>query len=136
MLIPSGSIVTTTGSSSVAVFMGGVNSVRLMPDTEVQLDQQMNGTIRKTTVALHEGTVFSRVGHRDGETEDYQVKSPEGVAMAKGTEFADTVQGGHHYVYVVKGIVAEIVNGLQTGLLTPTSSSLASGGDASCNGRG
>jgi len=127
MLLPSGTTVSTSGGSSAAVFMGGVNSVRLMPDTEVQITQQIDGSIRKTVVALHQGTVFSRVGHRDGETQNYQVQSPEGVAMAKGTEFADSIANGHHYVFVVKGIVAMLINGVQTGLLTPTQSNLASG---------
>jgi hypothetical protein len=127
MLLPSGTTVATSGGSSAAVFMGGVNSVRLMPDTEVQITQQIDGSIRKTIIALHQGTVFSRVGHRDGETQSYQVQSPQGVAMAKGTEFADSLANGHHYVFVVKGIVAMLVNGIQTGLLTPTQSNLASG---------
>jgi hypothetical protein len=98
-----------------------------MPGTEVQVTQQLDGSVRKTVIALHKGTVFSRVGHRDGEKQNYQVQSPEGVAMAKGTEFADSLANGHHYVFVVKGIVAMLMNGIQTGLLTPTSSSLASG---------
>jgi hypothetical protein len=127
MLIPSGSTVATSGGSSVAVFMGGVNSLRLMPDTEVQITQQVDGSIRKTVVALHQGTVFSRVGHHDGETQNYAVQSPEGTAVAKGTEFADSLANGHHYVFVVKGIVEMLINGIQTGLLTPTQSNLASG---------
>jgi hypothetical protein len=127
MLLPSGTIVSTSGGASAAVFMGGVNSIRLVPDSEVQINQELDGSTRKTVIALHEGTVFSRVGHRAGETQDYQVQSPQGVAMAKGTEFADSILDGHHYVFVVKGIVALIVNGIQTGLLTPTGTNLASG---------
>jgi hypothetical protein len=127
MIVPSGSTIATSGGSSVAVFMGGVNSVRLMPDTEVQITQQVDGSIRKTVIALHQGTVFSRVGHHDGETQNYMVQSSQGTATAKGTEFADSLANGHHYVFVVKGIVAMLVNGIQTGLLTPTQSNLASG---------
>jgi hypothetical protein len=127
MLVPSGSTISTSGNASAALFMGGVNSIRLLPGTEVQVTQQLDGSVRKTVVALRRGTVFSRVGHRSGERQDYQVQSPEGVAMAKGTEFADSLANGHHYVFVVKGIVAMLVNGIQTGLLTPTTSSLAAG---------
>jgi len=127
MILPSGATVSTSGGASAAVFMGGVNSVRLMPDSEVQITQQVDGSIRKTVVALHQGTVFSRVGHRDGETQNYEVQSPEGVAVAKGTEFADSLANGHHYVFVVKGIVAMLINSIQTGLLTPTQNNLASG---------
>jgi len=127
MLISSGSTISTGGDASAALFMGGVNSIRLLPGTEVQVTQQMDGSVRKTVIALRRGTVFSRVGHRSGERQDYQVQSPEGVAMAKGTEFADSLANGHHYVFVVKGIVAMLVNGIQTGLLTPTNSNLAAG---------
>lgn len=127
MVLPSGSTVSTSGGSSAAVFMGGVNSVRLMPDTEVQITQQVTKSSRKTVVALHEGTIFNRVGHRDGEVQDYQVESPEGVAVAKGTEFADSLAGGHHHVFVVKGIVAMIMHGIQTGTLTAIPGSVASG---------
>jgi hypothetical protein len=55
------------------------------------------------------------------------VQSPEGTAAAKGTEFADSLANGHHYVFVVKGIVAMLINSIQTGLLTPTQSNLATG---------
>ena len=51
----------------------------------------------------------------------------QGVAVAKGTEFADSIADGHHYVFVVKGIVATILNGIQTGTLTAIPSSVASG---------
>ena len=127
MIVPSGSIISTDGGASAALFMGGVNSIRLIPNTEVQVTQQLDGSVRKTVVDLRKGTVFSRVGHRDGERQDYRVASSQGVSMAKGTEFADTLANGHHYVFVVKGIVATLINGIQTGLLTPTTSSLASG---------
>jgi hypothetical protein len=127
MLVPSGSTISTTDGGSAALFMGGVNSIRLLPSTEVQVTQQLDGSVRKTVVVLNKGSLFSRVGHRDGERQDYRVQSPEGVSMAKGTEFADAVVNGHHYVFVVKGVVAMLMNGIQTGLLTPTSSSLASG---------
>jgi hypothetical protein len=127
MIVPSGSTISTSGGSSAAIFMGGVNSVRLLPDTDVQITQQLSGSLRKTVIALHQGTVFNRVGHRDGETQSYQVETPNGVAVAKGTEFADSLAGGHHYVFAVKGIVAMIMNGIQTGTLTALPGNVASG---------
>ena len=127
MLVPSGSIISSTDGGSAALFMGGVNSIRLLPSTEIQVTQQLDGSVRRTEIVLHKGSLFSRVGHRAGERQDYRVQSPEGVSMAKGTEFADSLVNGHHYVFVVKGVVAMLINGIQTGLLTPTSSNLASG---------
>lgn len=89
MLLPSGSTVVTSEASSAAVFMGGVNSVRLLPASDAQFVQHLNGSLRKTSIDLHQGTVFSRVGRRPNETQDYEVRTPEGVAAARGTEFAD-----------------------------------------------
>jgi hypothetical protein len=127
MIIPSGSTVSTSGSSSAAIFMGGVNSVRLLPDTDVEVTQQVSGSLRKTVIALHQGSIFNRVGHHDGETQSYQVETPEGVAVAKGTEFADSLANGHHFTFVVKGVVAMIMNGIQTGTLTAIPGNVASG---------
>jgi hypothetical protein len=89
MTIPSGATVSTATGSSAAIFMGGVNSARLLPDSEAQVTQHLNGSVRNTTIDLHQGAVFSRVGRRPGETQDYEVRTPEGVAAARGTEFAD-----------------------------------------------
>ena len=115
--------------------MGGVNSVRLMPDTEIQVTQQVDGSLRKTVVALQRGTVFNRVGHHDGEKQSYQVETPQGVSVAKGTEFADSLTNGHHYVFVVKGIVATIMNGIQTGTLIALPNNVASGAMPPADGR-
>jgi hypothetical protein len=127
MIVPSGSTIRTASGSAVALFMGGVNSIRMLPNTEVQVTQEIVGSVRKTVVALREGTIFNRVGHLAGEKQNYQVETPEGVAVAKGTEFADSLANGHHYVFVVKGVVATLINGIQTGNLTPSSSHLAFG---------
>lgn len=108
MIVPSGSTVSTAPGASAAVFMGGVNSVRILPASEAQISQHVSGSVRNTTIDLHDGTVFSRVGRRAGETQDYEVRTPEGVAAARGTELADHRGHGHHYVFVAKGIVEEI----------------------------
>ena len=127
MIIPTGSTVETVGNSSAAVLMGGVNSARLLPDTEAQINQHMNGSVRKTTIDLHQGTVFSRVGRRAGETQNYQVSTPEGVAAARGTEFADNRTQGHHYIFVRKGAVAIEVHGNLFRVLTGDSQSVQIG---------
>jgi hypothetical protein len=127
MLVPSGSKVSTSTGASAAVFMGGVNSVRLLPNTDIEITQELNGSSRKTVIDLQDGTVFSRVGHRPGETQNYEVATPAGVSVAKGTEFADSYAGGHHYVFVVKGIVDMLINNILTGSLTALPGNLATG---------
>jgi len=116
MILPSGSTVMTSSNSSAAVFMGGVNSTRLMPDTAAKITQHLDGSVRHTSIDLDIGSIFSRVGRRVGETEDYQVRTPEGVAAARGTDFMDHRGKGndgkmHHYVFVAKGLVECFVQG-------------------------
>ncbi len=104
-LIPSGATVKTDDDATAAVFMGGVNSARLMPDSEAKVSQSMVGSTRSTHIDLHEGTVFSRVGHRDGERQDYEVRTPEGVAAARGTQLLSNRHDHHTYLGVGEGTV-------------------------------
>jgi hypothetical protein len=111
LIVPNGSTVTTSDQSSAAVFLGGVNSVRLLPNTMVKLDQQIVGTVRKTRLDLKTGTVFSRVGRRPGETQDYAVHTAQGDAAARGTDYATVEKADHTYVFVAKGTVVLFMNG-------------------------
>ena len=86
MMIASNSTILTSDNATAALFMGGVNSARLMPNCELTVTQDLKGDVRKTTLALDHGAVFSRIGHRVGETQDFEVKTPEGLATAHGTE--------------------------------------------------
>lgn len=115
-LVPSGATVKTSDKSSAAIFMGGVDSARLVPNSGIQVTQGMEGTVRHTTIDLKQGGVFSRVGHRPGETQKYEVRTPEGVAAARGTEYLDFIfidsEGHHHHVvFVNKGTVDLYVDG-------------------------
>lgn len=115
MLIPTGSTVETSTASSAAVFMGGVDSARLVPDSGMTVTQGMEGTVRHTLIDLKKGAVFSRVGKRPGETQKYEVQTPEGVAAARGTEFADEVYEDLHLVFVNKGTVDLFIDGKLVG---------------------
>jgi hypothetical protein len=111
MLVPSGSTVSTAAASSAAVFAGGINSARIMPDSNISVTQNMEGTVRHTTVDLQKGTVFSRVGKRAGETQNYEVRTADGVAAARGTEYVVTLMDGVTLVFVNSSKVDLFVNG-------------------------
>ncbi len=83
MVVPSGSTVRTDSNSSVALFLGGVNSARMMPNCELVVTQTLANAVRTDVINLHRGAVFSRVGQRDGETENYTVSTPEGTTDAQ-----------------------------------------------------
>jgi hypothetical protein len=99
MILPSGAKVSTAADASAAVFMGGVNSARFLPNSSASVAQNFNGSVRKTSISLTKGTVFCRVGKRSGERQDYEVHTPEGVAAARGTSLAVTIAeiGGVQY---------------------------------------
>ncbi len=78
MVVPSGATVATLDNSTAALFMGGVNSARLMPKCELVVTQTLAASTRSDVIDLHSGAVFSRIGHREGETENYAVTTPEG----------------------------------------------------------
>jgi hypothetical protein len=86
MVVASGSTVRTSENSSAALFMGGINSARLMPKCELVVTQTLAGSVRTDLIDLHFGAVFSRIGHRDGETENYSVSTPEGRSDGQSSD--------------------------------------------------
>jgi hypothetical protein len=136
MLVPSGATVETSSNSSAAVFMGGVDSARLAPNSGVIVAQNMEGTVRHTTVDLKKGAVFSRVGKRPGETQNYEVRTPDGVAAARGTEYLvvmftfttpDGVVHNVEAVFVNEGTVPVYVNNRLVGTITGGSGTIGMG---------
>jgi len=109
MIVPSGSSISTINDSSAAVFIGGVDSARILPNSNAKVTEKLTGSSRKTSIDLRSGTVFSRVGHRAGETQDFEVHTPEGVAAARGTSYAVgvTTTNGHEVTVVAtqEGVV-------------------------------
>ena len=133
MLVPSGSNVASAAGSSAAVFMGGINSARIVPNSAIVVNQTMEGTVRHTTVDLQTGAVFSRVGKRAGETQSYEVRTPEGVAAARGTELMDAIINATfegkvrhiHAVFVNKGTVDLLIGGKVVGTITGGANKIA-----------
>jgi biopolymer transport protein ExbD len=103
--IPDGAIVKTGADGSAAVLFGGVNSARLAPSSQASVEQTITPELRSTRVDLKSGAVFSKVGLRPGEKQDYEVRTPEGTAMAKGTDFLTVAAADHADVFVAQGVV-------------------------------
>lgn len=103
--IPSGSVVKTGPDGSAAALLGGVNSARLMPDSEGTINQSVSNNKRDTLIDLKNGVVFANVGRKPGETQDFKVKTPAGVAAAKGTAFVVKAEGNHLFVATLNGQV-------------------------------
>jgi len=105
MIIPSGSSVRTTSGSSAAVFIGGTNSARLTEDSSAKFSHSASQNTQRTTVDLTRGCVFSKVGKKAGVRQDYKVRTPVGIAAAKGTDYATLYRSDNMHVFVVAGRV-------------------------------
>jgi hypothetical protein len=105
--IPNGSIVKTGANSTAAVLFGGVNSARLLPNSEAVVSQTVTPTLRTTLVDLKSGAVFSKVGTREGDPQkqDYEVHTFNGNAAAKGTDFVTVALPLRTDVWVAQGTV-------------------------------
>lgn len=110
MIIPTGSSVRTTSGSSAAVFIGGVNSARLTENSTAKFNNRYSDGLQKTTVDLSRGTVFSKVGRQSGTRQDFKVRTPVGIAAAKGTDYATMYRSNNMYVFVVAGRVVMFDN--------------------------
>ncbi|PAW77074.1 MAG: hypothetical protein B9S32_12385 [Verrucomicrobia bacterium Tous-C9LFEB] len=123
MTIPSGATVKTGNDGSAAAYLGGVNSARLMPQTEGSINQTVANNKRETLIDLKNGVVFANVGRKPGETQDFKVKTPSGVAAAKGTAFVVKAQGNQLFVATLAGQTGVTdSNGNFIGNSTPTGS--------------
>jgi biopolymer transport protein ExbD len=106
MALPNGSVVKTGTDGTAAVLFGGVNSARLIPNSEAAVQQTVAPTSRTTEIDLTKGAVFSKVGKQDGVTQDYKVHTPFGVAAARGTDFVTVAMPARTDVWIAQGTVA------------------------------
>jgi hypothetical protein len=115
-VLPPSLLLQTGPDGCAAVLLGNVNSVRLAPNSEGSVAQKFSGSVRETVVTLNRGMAFLRVGTRQGEIQNFSVKTPYGSAVAKGTNFAVIVDDGKMTVCSASGRVALLSpNGTETG---------------------
>ena len=105
MPISNGEVVRTGKDGTAAVLFGGINSARLAPNSEALVQQTVMPDLRTTRIDLKSGIVFSKVGLRHGEKQDFEVHMPLGTAFAKGTDFVCAVMPDRTDVLVAQGTV-------------------------------
>jgi hypothetical protein len=104
-LLGPGSKLITGPNSSAAVFIGGVHSIRLASDSIAAVTSSPDGTLRVTLVDLTQGLLFSKVGRTSLETQDFKIRTPQGVVTALGTDFGMALRSGRLAVMCVHGVV-------------------------------
>jgi biopolymer transport protein ExbD len=105
MSLPDGAIVKTGDDGTTAVLLGGINSLRLAPNSQASVEQTVTPDLRSTRVDLKAGAAFSKVGLRPGAEQDYEVRTEAGTVKVKGTDFLTVVGVDHTNVFLVQGVV-------------------------------
>ena len=105
MTFPNGSIIKTGAGASVAVLFGGVDSARLMPNSEAAVQQTVTDKTRSAEVDLTSGGVFSKVGTQVGVDGKYEVHTAAGIASATGGDFVTIITNGRTDVWVASGAI-------------------------------
>lgn len=113
---PSGATVATAEDATVAIFIGGINSVRLAPSTRVSITYQVVGPFRVTPaskpiqrrisrVQLDEGKVFCKIGYEPQVEQYFQLSTSMGGAVASAGDFITIKEKESLEFGVARGIV-------------------------------
>jgi hypothetical protein len=111
-------------------------AVRMVPETLLRVAElPQTATLTTSTTSdpetsilgVRKGTVFSALGRSDGEPINFQVRTPEGVAGARGTMFATEVAQGQAQVSMLHGTVNFQTPDNQTSQITAGQSQQISG---------
>ena len=109
-LAPGTTVVSGANGEAVIVTSPGA-AIHIQPSSRLVLQlnefSSENGKItnRKTVVDLQDGTLSALISKNDPKTTRFEVRTPQGVAAARGTFFGVTVQGDEAFVAVKEGKV-------------------------------
>lgn len=108
--LPNGARLTSREGASVAVLIGGLISVRLGENSSIRLNHRVVGSPGKqiwtTSVELEKGYVFCKIGKATGIETRFSVRTPQGRAIAQGTDFVVRLAAERLAVGVAKGTVS------------------------------
>ncbi|MBI4026853.1 MAG: FecR domain-containing protein [Verrucomicrobia bacterium] len=109
--LPMGTTVQTGKSGRAVIVTLPGAAIRMEGSSKVvlsELDFEKSGekvTSRKAMIDLQSGTVSALISKNDPQTTDFRIKTPQGVAAARGTFYAVTVEGDKAHVAVKEGKV-------------------------------
>lgn len=110
--LPVGSKVKTGANATATLLTVPEAAVRLQENTEITiggLEYEKSGdqvTKRDALIELNSGTLSALIKRNDPKTTDFKIKTPQGVAAARGTFYAVTVKDGKSVVGVKEGKVS------------------------------
>ena len=86
--------------------MTAISAIRVAADSEVFIEEiQDNEAAPKVLLDLKSGSLGALLKPTDGTDMDFKVKTPSGIAAARGTFFAVVIENGKGFAQVKEGKV-------------------------------
>jgi hypothetical protein len=107
--VVTGSTISTGPGSRAVVVMTATSAIRVAENSEVLITEiKESAATPKVLVDLKSGALAALLNKEPGIAMDFQIKTPSGIAAARGTYFAVVVENGKGFAQVKEGVV-EIV---------------------------
>ena len=104
--LPEGATIKTGKDSSASIRLEDGTIIDIKADSEMMISPYSQKKVKKNSIILFFGTIWSKVTKSFTGEESYAVATPNGVAGVRGTEFATTVSiDGSVRVKVKNGLV-------------------------------
>lgn len=117
-IVTVGSTLKTGADSNATVTMTTTSAIRLGPDSEAVVAEIVESKeAPKVLLDLKNGTVGALVKSESSGKMDFKIKTPSGVAVAKGAFYSVSVENGKGYVQTKDGEV--VIVPLETAATTP-----------------
>ena len=107
-----GAIIKTGAGARAVVVMTSRSAIRISENSTVVIEMVDETVLpKKVTVDLKDGSVSALLKPNSAGELDFQVRTPSGVAAARGTFYSVVVKDGKGYAQVKEGRVEVIPNG-------------------------
>lgn len=109
--LPQGATITTGDKSEAYLVSHGDTTTTIVANSEVDIAELSTtgsgGSVTKqtTTLDLKSGNIVAKLNPAKKSVNNYSVRTPKGVAAARGTVFTVSYKGGNYTIAVVNGVV-------------------------------
>ena len=111
-----GSTVKTGAGARAVIVMTAKSAIRVAENSEVIIEEVVEtATPPKVTLDLKDGSLGALLKPGAGAEMDFKIKTPSGIAAARGTYFAVVVENGKGFAQVKEGKVEIIPGGQAAG---------------------
>lgn len=106
-----GSTVTTGAGARAVIVMTAKSAIRVAQNSQVTIEEIVEAaTPPKVTLDLKDGSLGALLRPGAGAEMDFKIKTPSGIAAARGTYYAVVVENGKGFAQVKEGKVEIVPN--------------------------